>query len=104
MVRFGQRARLKPEKVEEYKSLHARVWPEVLKTITECNLQNYSIFILGSELFAYFEYTGGDYEADMRKMADDPVTREWWRHTKPCFEGHETQTYYTDMESIFYYK
>ena len=43
MVRFGQLGQLKPDKIEEYCTLHANPWPGVLKTITECNLQNYSI-------------------------------------------------------------
>lgn len=104
MMRFGQRGRLKPEKAEEYKQLHANAWPDVLKTITACNLQNYSIFIDGLDVFSYFEYTGEDYEADMKLMEQDPVTQQWWKHTKPCFEGHEQQVYYKDMESIFYHE
>jgi len=36
MKRFGQIARLKPEKIEEYDTLHAAVWPGVLSTITAC--------------------------------------------------------------------
>lgn len=102
--RFCQRAFLKPEKVEEYRALHAAAWPDVLKTIRECNLQNYSISILGEMVVAYFEYTGEDYEADMRKMEADPVTQEWWKHTKPCFARHDEGVYYEDMEEIFYLK
>ena len=101
--RFCQRAHLKPEMIEEYRSLHSQVWPEVLKTIKDCNLRNYSISITGNMAVAYFEYTGDDYDADMEKMASDPVTLEWWKHTKPCFEGHERGTYYEDMEEIFYF-
>ena len=102
--RFCQRGFLKPEKVEEYRALHVAAWPDVLKTIRECNLQNYSIFILGEMVVAYFEYTGEDYEADMRKMEADPVTQEWWKHTKPCFARHDEGVYYEDMEEIFYLK
>ena len=101
--RFCQRGFLKPE-VEEYRALHAAAWPDVLKTIRECNLQNYSISILGEMVVAYFEYTGEDYEADMRKMEADPVTQEWWKHTKPCFARHDEGVYYEDMEEIFYLK
>ena len=100
--RFCQRALLKPERIEEYRRLHAAVWPEVLKTIVDCNLTNYSISIMGDMVVAYFEYTGDDYEADMRKMAADPVTVEWWKHTKPCFVRHDEKVYYEDMEEIFY--
>lgn len=100
--RFCQRAFLKPERIEEYRRLHAAVWPEVLKTIVDCNLTNYSISIMGDMVVAYFEYTGDDYEADMRKMAADPVTVEWWKHTKPCFARHAEGVYYEDLEEIFY--
>lgn len=102
MKRFGQIARLKPEKIEEYDTLHAAVWPGVLDTITACNLRNYSIFRQGGLLFAYYEYIGLDYEGDMRKMAADPVTQEWWKLTKPCFSGHAIGEYYQDMQEIFY--
>ena len=44
--RFCQRAWLKPEKVEEYRRLHANAWPGVLDMIAQCNLQNYSIYIM----------------------------------------------------------
>jgi len=102
MRRFGQHASLKPECVEQYKQLHAAVWPDVLSTITKCNLRNYSIYIRGTELFAYFEYIGDDFEADMALMEADPITQEWWTHTKPCFEQHEKTIYYTDLEEIFH--
>ena len=89
MNRYGMVIGLDPEKLDDYKRLHAAVWPDVLKTISECNIRNYSIFLRKLDdgrhyLFSYFEYVGDDFEADMKKMADDPVTQEWWQHTDPC--------------------
>ena len=78
MQRYGQVIGIKPERVEEYERLHAAVWPEVLATIAACNVRNYSIFRHGDLLFAYFEYIGSDFDADMAKMAADPKTQEWW--------------------------
>lgn len=104
---FGQIGILKREKVEEYKKLHENVWPGVLKTIFECNLRNYSIFIQETQVFSYFEYVGKDYEADMKKMEADETTQEWWKHTKPCFERYsvsQESEFYHDMEQIFYYE
>jgi L-rhamnose mutarotase len=103
MRRFGQRASLKPECVAEYRRLHAETWPKVLETISACHIRNYSIYIQGTELFAYFEYVGKDYYADMARMAADPITQDWWKHTKPCFEGHNQDIYYIDMEEIFHH-
>ena len=101
---FGQLGRLKPEKIGEYEALHADPWLGVLATIRDCNLRNYSIFRHEDLVFAYFEYIGDDYEADMEKMAQDPVTQEWWKHTKPCFVKYSITPdaeFYADMKQIF---
>lgn len=86
--RFGQVIGLKPNKRIIYNMLHAHPWAPVNKMIKECNIQNYSIYEtkLGGRLylFAYFEYTGEDFQADMAKMAKDKFTREWWSLTDPC--------------------
>ena len=86
MRRFGQVIGVKPEGIEEYERLHAQVWPEVLATIHACNIRNYTIFRHEQTLFAYFEYIGENFAADMAKMAADPKTCEWWTHTDPLQE------------------
>lgn len=45
MNRRGMVIRVKPEKVEEYKRLHAAPWPEVLDTLGRHHVRNYSIFL-----------------------------------------------------------
>ena len=56
--------------------------------IKECHIRNFSIYereINGKTyLFAYLEYTGTDFDADMKKMAADPETQRWWKQTDPC--------------------
>ncbi|WP_327003817.1 L-rhamnose mutarotase [Dactylosporangium sp. NBC_01737] len=75
---------VRPERREEYLRLHSAVWPQVEQTLRDANITNYSIFIVGDMLFAYYEYVGDDHEADLAKVGEDPVTREWWTHTDPC--------------------
>ncbi len=102
---FGQVGMLKANMVEEYVGLHADPWPDVVKMIQECNLTNYSIFLHGRMVFSYYEYTGDDYAADMKRMEEDPVTQQWWGHTHPCFEEYafdQKSPYYHDMKQIFY--
>ncbi|QTH43343.1 L-rhamnose mutarotase [Cohnella sp. LGH] len=41
--RYGSLIRVKEDKLEEYKRLHAKVWPDVLRMIKECHIKNYSI-------------------------------------------------------------
>lgn len=105
-VLFGQLGRLKQEKIEEYDTLHAAPWPEVLQTIRDCNLRNYSIFRHEDLVFAYFEYIGEDYDADMEKMTQCPHTQHWWTFTKPCFVPYSIcpdSEFYGDMKQIFHF-
>ena len=92
------------EKLEEYKKLHADIWPGVLNIIRKCNIRNYSIYHKDNYLFSYFEYTGHDFEADMEKMAADPVTRRWWNCCKPCQIPLDTGAKggWINMEEVFH--
>lgn len=38
--RFAQIVKLKPEYVDKYKEVHAKVWPEVLSIIKQCNIKD----------------------------------------------------------------
>lgn len=79
---------LRPEKAAYYRELHARAWPSVNRTLKDCHIQNFSIHLkeIGGHLylFAYLEYTGADFDADMKRMAADPETQRWWKETDPC--------------------
>jgi L-rhamnose mutarotase len=108
MQRMGQVIGLNAEKIADYKRLHAAVWPDVLKTITACNIKNYSIFLKEPEnlLFAYFEYHGTDFAADMAKMADDKTTQEWWAVCMPCQAPLATRAegeWWVGMEEVFHH-
>ncbi|MDB4582024.1 L-rhamnose mutarotase [Draconibacterium sp.] len=105
MKRYGMVIGVNPEKIKEYKKLHAAVWPDVLKKITECNIRNYSIYLKYNTLFSYFEYVGSDFDADMAKMAADPTTQKWWDVCKPCqspLETREEGEWWANMEEVFH--
>jgi L-rhamnose mutarotase len=107
MRRMGLVIGIKPGKIEEYKAYHAAVWPEVLAMITECNIKNYTIFLREPEnlLFAYFEYHGTDYAADMEKMAQHEPTRRWWAINAPCQEPLSSRApgeHWAMMEDVFH--
>jgi L-rhamnose mutarotase len=105
MQRFGQVIRVKPAMLEKYRQLHANPWPCVLEKIHECNIRNYSIFLLSDHtLFAYFEYVGDDFQNDMKKMADDECTQRWWKETAPCQESlnQNPEEWWLNMEEVFH--
>lgn len=105
MERHGSVIKIKPEKLEEYKKYHAKVWPEILGMIKKCNIRNYSIYHKDGNLFSYFEYQGKDFESDMEKMAADPKTQEWWDIMKPMQEPLKTRAegeWWAGMEEVFH--
>jgi len=105
MKRFGQLIGVRPEHFERCKKHHAAVWPEVLDMIKKCNMQNYSIFYKDNMLYAYFEYTGSDFAADMARMAADPKTQEWWSIMEPMQKPVDTRKsgeWWANMEEVFH--
>jgi L-rhamnose mutarotase len=108
--RYGSVIGIKPENIEEYKRLHADVWPGVLKTIKQCNIRNYSIYLGELErdryyLYSYLEYTGENFEADMAKMAADETTQKWWKLTDPLQVPIPTRKkgqWWASMEEVFH--
>jgi L-rhamnose mutarotase len=105
MTRYGSVIEVRPEKLAEYKKLHAAVWPEVLAMIHACNIRNYSIYYRDGLLFSYYEYIGDDYQADMAKMAADPATQKWWKLTDPCQKAVATAApgeWWAAAEEVFH--
>ena len=111
MKRYGMVIGVRAEKIEEYKRLHAAVWPGVLDMIKQCNIRNYSIYLRqlpdGQHyLFSYFEYIGTDFGADMAKMAADPTTQRWWSVCIPCQQPLDDRAegeWWANMEEVFHF-
>ncbi|KAJ7585432.1 rhamnose mutarotase [Mycena floridula] len=109
--RICQIIKLKPEAVEEYKTIHAAVWPEVLAALERAHIVDYSIhhYPALNLLIANFKYTGSDYEADMKLVGEDPVTRQWWAVTdgmQQSFVEGATGSggeipWWTELEEVF---
>jgi L-rhamnose mutarotase len=111
MKRYGMVIGLVPEKVEEYKRLHAAAWPDVLRMISECHIQNYTIYLRTLEdglpyLFSHFEYLGNDFTGDMARMAADPTTQRWWACCEPCqrpLANRKQGEWWASMEEVFHW-
>jgi L-rhamnose mutarotase len=108
--RYGSVIGLRGDALEEYKRLHAAVWPTVQRMITACNIRNYSIYLSrlpdGEHyLFSYFEYVGTDFAGDMAKMAADPETQRWWAVCKPLQQPLSNRAegeWWMTLEEVFH--
>ena len=107
MKRMGMVIGVAPDRIAEYKRLHAAVWPGVLERIAASGIRNYTIFLREPEnlLFAYWEYHGTDFAADAAKMAADPKTQEWWEICMPMQAPLATVgdgEWWAPMEEVFH--
>jgi L-rhamnose mutarotase len=107
MLRIGVTIGIKKDKIEEYKKLHAKVWPEVLENLTDLNFKNYSIYLHNNMLFGYMEYHGNDIERDNELMANNKKVQEWWRVCSPCHipdPNRKKGEWWSVMEEVFHHE
>lgn len=105
--RMGLMIGLKPEAIDEYKKLHANVWPEILARLKASNISNYSIFLREPErvMFSYWEYEGSDFDTDMAAIATDPKTQAWWELCGPMqspLESRKDGEWWAPMQEVFH--
>lgn len=75
---------VRPERLEEYKTRHAAVWPEMLAALSEAGWHNYSLFLRGDGLLVgYFETPS--LEAAQSGMAAREVNQRWQTEMAPFF-------------------
>ena len=103
--RVGMVIGIKPEKIAEYKELHADSNPGVRDLLDKYHMHNFSIFLHEIDgkyyEFGYYEYTGNDFEADMAKLADEPRNKEWLSICDPMQVPLKGYKSWAEMEVVY---
>ncbi len=77
---------VKPDRLDEYKSRHGEVWPDMLVALRETGWTNYSLFLRDDGLLVgYFETP--DLEAALAGMEAREVNARWQAEMADFFEG-----------------
>ena len=105
--RYSSVIGIKKEKLKYYKQLHANPWKEVMDVLKNCNIHNYSIFLRQMDdgnhyLFSYFEYTGEDFNADIKTISKNKMIKKWWKETDPCQSPLAGEKSWAEMEEVFH--
>jgi L-rhamnose mutarotase len=69
-------ARVRPDRLAEYRERHRRVWPEMLAALRATGWGNYSIFLADDGLLVGYLETE-DYQAALDAMAVTDVNTRW---------------------------
>jgi L-rhamnose mutarotase len=84
MQRIAFMMRVLPGQEAEYRRRHQAVWPEMLEALKDAGCSNYSIFMRGSELFAYMEVV--DFDALRQALAASEASQRWEAHMAGIME------------------
>ena len=75
---------VRPERLEEYKTRHRSVWPEMQQALRETGWRNYSLFLRRDGLLVGYLETE-DFELAKAEMARRDVNERWQREMAPFF-------------------
>ena len=104
--RVGMVTQLRPDKLEEYKRLHADSNPGVRDVLNKYHMRNFSIYLQKIDgkwyEFGYYEYTGNNFEADMAAMAKEPRTVEWLKQCDPFQKPLPGSKGWTTMQRVYF--
>jgi L-rhamnose mutarotase len=84
MQRVGHAWRTKPGKAEEYRRVHAMVFPEVEQVFRDNGVSTYVIYQFGDVLFSYMEVE--DYERMAAAYNASPACQKWEEHVGDLIE------------------
>ena len=108
MPRFGLTLNLKddPDVIEQYKTYHRNVWPEVLDSLREVGITQMDIYLLGNRLFMAID-TVDDFDPvhDFpRHLEIHPRCREWdvlMRNFQERVPEAKPGEWWATMEQVF---
>lgn len=107
MVRYCLALDLKddPQLIAEYKRYHAKIWPEITKSIKDAGIEDLEIYLLGTRLFMIMEVNDKfSFAAKAEADRTDPKVQEWeklmWKFQKPLPQAKPGEKWIL-MERIF---
>ena len=75
---------VRPGYEDEYKKRHDEIWPEMLESLTQAGMRNYTIFKHGLTLFGYFETD--DLKKTIAALAASAVDKRWSEWMAPIMK------------------
>ena len=105
MTRVSFLLKVKPEKIAEYKALHAAVWPDMLAALSKTGWHNYSLFMRADGLLVGYFETPESFDAARAGMALEEVNDRWQTFMAPFFEsvsGEHADDMMVGLEEVFH--
>ena len=95
-------ARVRPDRLDEYRERHENVWPEMRAALTEAGWGNYTLFLTDDGLLVGYLETA-NYQAALDAMAKTQVNDRWQAQMSEFFvtDGPPDQSF-TRIAEVFH--
>jgi L-rhamnose mutarotase len=95
-------ARVRPDRLDEYRERHRNVWPEMQAALREAGWGNYTIFLTEDGLLIGYLETA-DYQAALAAMEKTEVNERWQAEMSEFFvaDGPPDQSF-TRIAEVFH--
>jgi L-rhamnose mutarotase len=96
--------KVKPDKLEEYKQAHNKVWPEMLVALSKHGWHNYSLFLKPDGLLVGYVETP-NFQKAVAGMQTEEINRRWQTQMNDFFLPMKTGAADTSLElleQVFY--
>jgi L-rhamnose mutarotase len=91
---------VRPDRLDEYKARHRKVWPDMLDALRDAGWRNYSLFLRGDGLLVGYLETD-DFDAAQRAMAATAVNDRWQRDMERFFDVRADHVF-ERLEEVFH--
>ena len=98
MERVCFQLQVRPDRLEEYRTRHREVWPEMLDALRETGWANYSLFLTDDGLLIGYLETD-DFAAAQAAMEETDVNARWQAEMAPLFERELS---FERLEEVFH--
>ena len=105
MARVGFQFKIKEDAIEDYKTHHKSVWPEMLDSLKKHGWNNFSLFIRPDGLLFGYVETPESFHASLAGLDTERVNTEWQELMAPLFEiaeGERPDTSMIELEEIYH--
>ncbi|MCE1253324.1 MAG: L-rhamnose mutarotase [Anaerolineae bacterium] len=103
MKRVGFQFKIRNDRLDEYKKIHKKVWPEMLEALHQSGWFNYTLFLRPDGLiFGYFETENGLADAQA-KMAGLEINTRWQEFMAPFTDADvRPDESFVELEEYFH--
>lgn len=89
--------------IEQYDEVHRNIWPEMIASLEDMGVRDYSIFRRGQDLMLVL--TVANFDDFINGMAASEVDRRWQKQMEPFWEsvpGQRPDEKFVMWQEVFY--